>query len=274
MALFKETLATQKAPLKSMGIGKFGAQMATFPNGVKAIVKAQVFDNSPFRGIPRDSMHEREVMAYRFDRDVLGFNIVPETYMTRVGVKKASTQEFVNGLAAAQIVPKVFNKSLDDWKERVAKLAALVPQDEVQKLVAMDLVIGSRDRHAKNAIFNLDIGKCWAIDNGASFGKNLALYRNVFHKYFYLKNFSLSDDIAKALANVTPQACDDVLIWLDKRERDAVYARAQLVLDKANKLDFYTLSKGHLNNNEFPSYGRWIRSFLHREEQPELVLTW
>jgi hypothetical protein len=272
VALFKETLESQKAPLQSVGIGKFGAKLATFPNGVKAIVKAQVFDNSPFRGIARDTMHEREVMAYRFDRDVLGYNLIPETYMTRVGVKKASTQEFVNGLACGEIVPKVFNKELPDWKERVAKLASLVPQSEVEKMTVMDMVIGNRDRHARNALFNIDLGKAWAIDNGASFGTSFRLYRSVFHKYFYLKNFKPSDDTLKALANVTREACDDVLIWLSDKERDAVWARAQFILDHHDRLDFWTLSKGHLGNSEFPSHSRWIRSFLYRETQPELTL--
>lgn len=272
MALFKETLESQSAPLESVGIGKFDAKLATFPNGVKAIVKAQVFDNSPFRGIPRDTMHEREVMAYRFDKDVLGYNIVPETYMTRIGVKKASTQEFVNGLVPAEIVPKVFDKSLPDWKERIAKLASLVPQKEVEKMIIMDMVIGNRDRHARNALFNLDIGKAWAIDNGASFGSNFSLYRNVFHKYFYLKRFKPSDETLKALANVTMSACDDVLIWLSQKEREAVWARAQFVLEHHKRLNYWTLSKGRLHNAKFPSHDKELRSFIFRETQPELTL--
>lgn len=274
MSLFRETLRTQKAPLQPIGVGKFNAKLATFPNGVKAIVKTQIFSNENFRGIPRDSMHMREVMAYRFDHDVLGFDLVPETYMTRVGLAKASTQEFVTGVAAGELVPKVFDKSLPDWKERVAKLASLVPQHEVEKMVIMDLVIGNRDRHARNALFNLDLGKAYAIDNGASFGKSFSLYRNVFHKYFYLKYFKPSEDTLKALGNVTREACSDVLIWLSPAERDAVWARAQFILEKSeqNKLSFYKMSHGQLDNNSFPDRREWLRAFIHRQEQPELIL--
>jgi hypothetical protein len=272
VSIFRETLDSQKAPLKTMGIGKFNAQLAEFPNGIKAIVKTQMFDNSDFRGIPRDTMHMREVMAYRFDQEVLKFNIVPETYLTRVGMRKASTQEFVSGNACGEIVPKIFDKSLPDWKERVAKLASLLPHKEVEKLVIFDLVVGNRDRHARNALFSIDLGKAWAIDNGAAFGTSFQMYRNVFHKYFYLKNFRPSDEAMKAVASVTREACDDVLIWLSQRERDAVWARSQYILQHRDRLDYWSLSKGSLGTNDFPSHSRWMRAFLHRQDQPELTL--
>lgn len=274
MSKFHETVTTQKPDLKTIGKGRFGAKLATYENGVRAVIKPERFGNDLFRGIPSDELCRREVLAYHFDRDVLKFNIVPETLIGKFGKSsRASIQEFKQGYVPKDIVPKVFNREQEDWKQRVAKLASMMPAEDTQKMILMDLVIGSKDRHAANALINVDAKKLYAIDNGVAFGKSFKFYRNVFHKYLHFKSFTPTKEMLKAVEAVTLPVCKEVLIWLTDAEQEAVYARAQFVLEKSDKLDFWTLSKGNLGQNDFPSQSRWIRSFLHRDlAPPELMI--
>jgi hypothetical protein len=259
MSYFLQTVATQKAAAKDLPVGKFGAKIVTFPNGVKAVLKFKAFANNNFRGVPKQELHRREVAAFRLDRDVLRFHVVPETLIVKRGGREGSMQQFHQGVQARDLVPGIFDRKLPDWKYRIAKLFTLVNVDDLHKIVVFDLIINNADRHARNVIFDTFGNRVWAIDNGLAFGPYFKSYRNVFHKYLYLKNFSLSPKVRDVLEAVTKKELQEALrSFISFAEIEQVWWRIQFLLEHEGKLDFTHLSQGNMEANGFPSYEKWF----------------
>lgn len=264
MSTFFDTATRLKARTKAIGDGKFGAQLAVFENGVKSVLKLQQHSTDYFRGVPESEFHRREVAAYRLDRDLLHFDVVPETLLIRWKGQEASLQKYVEGVMARDLVPGVFDKKLNDWKFRVAKLFGMVNQSSLLHIVVLDLLVNNADRHARNIVIDTFNNKVFAIDNSIAFGKAYGHYKNVFHKYLFFSKLDIPQDVLQTVDGLTPALLKDSLgALLSGRDLDYIYWRARFVVDHSDRLAFVRVSKGNLNNNEFPSYSDWFKKKMY-----------
>lgn len=245
--------------------GKHGALRVEYGNGVTALVKQKQFRTGKFRGVSYREAHLHEVAAYLLDRDVFKFGFVPETVVGSYKGSEASVQLFVTGKTAPEIVPDVFNYEKERWKFRLSRFFAKMDLQQLARLVAFDLALGSTDRHARNVLFTTGsdgswrTGRVWAIDNGNTLGEDLAYYRNVFHKYLFLTKFDLPTFIADLFTAIKRREIEDALLQVlpaDVALTHAmqVHARIRWVLAHRKDLSFYTLSHGEMDKDGFPSY--------------------
>jgi hypothetical protein len=262
---FYTTVMTLPGKVKRLGVGRFGARQAVFDNGVKATLKPKLFSNEKFRGISRDTQYRREAAAYQLDRQVLKFGIVPPTTLTVYGTVPASIQAWAMGVTAAGIVPNVFNKNIDGWKERVARLGAKVDTEGLRKLIIFDLIVNNTDRHAKNCLFDSFTKRVWAIDNGLCFGRYLRFYNNVFHRYLYRKKLVLSPEEKTLLESITLEQLMKVLQrYLPAYDIEQTYWRVQWVL-KHESLGYVDVAPDSDSKNDFPSYKQWFKLRMRKE---------
>lgn len=260
MATSFET-AVQKGPpdkVEHMPEGRFGALKAVYGREI-AILKPKLYSNALFRGVPKDSYQRREVAFYRLDR-ALRLGLVPETLLTTHKDAEASAQQFIHGaVLPTDVVRHLWLKHAPDRELRIAKFLAQVPKASLQKLVVLDLVANSGDRHGKN--FMVDHNRqLWAVDNGISFGKAFLYYRNVVHRYGFLNSFDLMPSHIVALKSLSLAYLTDLLgDLLDTAEIYYTFWRAQFVLEHGSDLSYKTLSQGRLGKNGFPTYFGWFR---------------
>jgi hypothetical protein len=270
-AKFLNTLRTQQGEVRDIGQGRFGAKQVVFPNGVKGTLKSRLFSSESFRGIKRNTQYLREIAAYKLDKELLGWGIIPMTVMSAYQGQPASVQEWVTGVPAGGIVPDVFKKAIDGWKDRVAIFASKVNTEKLRKIVLFDLIANNVDRHGKNALFDLSANEAWAIDNGLCFGRFYHKYYNVFHKYLYRQNLVLTKAERKILESLTLNALSLTLKrYLSDRDIRETAQRVQWML-AVKDLGFSILTQGLEGRNDFPDNKDW---FIERkdEEQDNKVL--
>lgn len=262
-----------RARTKPAGDGRFGAQIVTFDNGVKGLLKVQQHSRRVFRGVPLTVFHRNEVIAYRLDRDLLELNVVPETLLIRWRGEEASLQKYVEGFQAKDLIPGVFDRKLDDWKYKVSQLSQAVNLDELAKVVIFDLVINNTDRHGKNVIIDTHNKCVYAIDNASSFLPCYKLYKNVFHKYLFLRHLGISPEIRQRLDGIRRRDLASVLgSLLPAKDVEYTYWRIRFIVDHSDRLAFARVSQGNFSNNEFPSYSMWFHKKMH-PKRDTLVLT-
>jgi hypothetical protein len=223
------------------------------------VLKVKQSKGKMFRGINTATMHRREVAAYRLDRDLFKLSVVPETLLINWKGKEASLQKYVEGFQPKEVVPDVFDRKLDGWKEKLGELAKLFDEQRLASVVLFDLVCNSADRHGKNLVMDTHNKLEWAIDNGATFGKYYGWYKNVFHKYFFYDALPVDPVLLSRLDGVTlPEVESVVRPLLSAEEASFIYWRIRFVVDHSDRLAFKRISHGKLGNNEFPSYKDWF----------------
>jgi hypothetical protein len=270
---FHDTAMRLKARTKPAGDGRFGAQIVTFENGVKGVLKVQQTSCKAFRGVPFAEFHKREVAAYRLDRDLLMLSVVPETLLIKWRGQEASLQHYVEGFQAKDLVPGVFDRKLSDWKYKVAQFADRVALDVLADVVLLDMCINNVDRHGKNVIVDTHNKGVFAIDNAASFFDCLKCYKNIFHKYLFFSNLEVPEVTRTRLASIRHRDLSSVLgSLLSPKDVEYTYWRIRFVVDHSDRLAFARVSQGNFGNNEFPSYSEWFRKKMH-PKQEMLVLT-
>lgn len=270
MSYFHDTSLTQRAKASPIGDGRFGAKLAIFENGVKGVLKEQPPTSKMFRGVCQLNMPANEVMAYRLDRDLLHFGVVPETLFITWRGKEASLQKHIEGFQPKEVVPGVFDRKLDDWKQRLQSLADIMPMSELAKVVLFDLIVNNADRHGKNLIVDTHNGnKLWAIDNGTAFGDGYTLYKNVFHKYFFYDELPVDVDTLHALDRLTERDFGDVVrpFKISPKRCSYLYWRTRFVVDHHDRLGFKRISGGRIGNNEFPSYQKWFDKKMYPKDK-------
>lgn len=271
MSDFSDTVYSQKARTKPIGEGKFGAQLATFEDGTKAVIKVKPFATSTFRGIDKQTMPQREVAAYVLDSTILDFGVVPETLLVKWQGQEASAQEFKQGaLAPRAVVPGIFDRKLSDWKMRIAQFFGLVNLDDMTRIVLLDLVMNGVDRHGKNVVVDTVNNRVFAIDNGLSFGQFYRQYRSVFHKYLFFTHLDIPEWAMNKLARVERADLEPLSEYLSPDEVEQTWLRIQFVLGHADRLAFKRMSQGQLDPNRFPSYEGWFKKQLAvlRDSEP------
>lgn len=264
----------EPARLSSLEGGKFGAQLLTFANGEKGVLKTKPFATNSFRGIPKQDLPKREVAAYMLDRDVLDFGVVPETILTRWQGREASVQKFiVSGLMPRDLVSGLFDKQLDDWKYRIAKFFTKVALEDMQKVVLLDLIMNNVDRHGKNILVDPVLKKTWAIDNGLAFGRYYRNYRSIFHKYLYYAKLHVPKWAVEKLSRVTRDQLDKALLpYLPPLLINDTWLRIKFILDHRDRLAYKRFSgRPGLGNNDVPSYEDWFKRQI-REQNTDTAL--
>lgn len=270
---FQETVRQGQGSSQPISVGKFGATLITYPNSIKAVFKYKGFGTDKYRGVPKQELHTRGVAVYRMDRDLLGFNVVPETLHVRHDGREGSLQEYKEGFQARDLVPGVFDKSLPDWKFRVAKLFNQLNLDAMKRIIVLDLICNNTDRHGRNVIVDTHGKWVWAIDNDLSFGPYFKGYRNVFHKYIYLRTFDLPHDVKAVLKGIKEKQISDTIGKLVPKEAvRQTYLRIQFLLEHQDSLAYWNLSHGGLGRDDFPSYERWFKKRLKADPQVSHVM--
>jgi len=264
---FEIAAYTSKGKVHAVGVGQFGARQVIFDNGLKGTLKKKLFSNENFRGIKKDRQYLHEVAYYQLAK-YLSIDVVPPTILTTYEDVPASLQLWVFGVAASGLVPDVFKKSIENWKEKVALFTAQVNMEKLRDIILLDLITNNTDRHGKNIIIDIISNNVWAIDNGLSFGKYFSKYYNVFHKYIYRKNFTLTTNERAVLESLTLQQIQSILHrYLTVEEIEQTFKRMQFIL-KQKDLGFEILCKEHEGRNDFPSYEEWFKTV----DKPNKVL--
>ncbi len=246
--------------------GKSGALLATYENGVKAIVKVSK-DRLPSghrrqRGIAASLHPTREVAFYRA-ASLLGFNdLVPETALTLKAMpgQTASAQLFVPAHHLNEVEPRLKEINNKHWGKVLAETCAAVPMQLWKNLLAVDILGGVRDRHANNVGFVLrtkNDAPSYSIvawDNAVSFGKSFDRYHNVFHKYLFRRSVDLGGTW-KPLDRLTRADLRDALgDYLLPEEIEDAYLRVRFFIDFPYRLPWKVCSKGIDDPHAFPKY--------------------
>lgn len=274
MSTFTDTVANGKIKkIEPLGIGRFDANLVTFSDSTKAILKYKGFSNTKFRGIDRDDFPKREAAVYWLDSKLLKFNVVPETLLIKLNGKEASIQQYMEGYEARDLQPGIFDKKLPDWKYTVAKLFSKINADDLLKITLIDLIVNNTDRHARNVIFDTHGKRVWAIDNGLSLGSFFNRYRSVFHKYMFFKRLFVPNWAIRLLEGIDLEQLEDTLDpLLTDAEILQVHLRIQFILERRDKLDFFTMAQGRFEKDGFPSYQKWFeRKMRPNPEIPHLL---
>lgn len=273
MTDFEKTVKTmQPVKLEKIGEGLFNAHLAVYSNGWKAVCKHDP-SNKVFRQLPTRLAHRREAAFYRFSQ-LFYPGVVPETYVVKVKGVECSAQMFVPGMHARAYDKKLFDTERDDFSSNFKHiLYKIASKPDWKRLVMLDVVGNSRDRHGKNIIvrpkFPIPLS---AIDNGFSLGKTFRSYRNVFHRYLF-KNHFHAPAVLKHLEKIQYNDIKEAIVPL----LDAVYAyhamkRLEWVLEFPHRLPYRVFSQGAQRTVEFPSYKKYFSSEFRRlPEKPLLV---
>ncbi len=272
-------LVTREKPRKITNApgGKSGALLATYENGVKAIVKVAK-DKLPSghrkqRGIPAALHPTREVAFYRA-AELLGYgDLVPETTLTMKAVPGvlASAQMFVPAHHLNELQPKLKNVDDRHWGTLLAETCMVVPKKFWKHLLAVDILGGVRDRHANNVGFLMKsegdrpVYRIVAWDNAVSFGRGFDRYHNVFHKYLFRRSVDLGDTW-RAFDGLTRADLRDALAdYLLPDEIEDAYLRMRFFINYPYRLPWRVCSKGNDSPHDFPKYESY---FDPVEERP------
>lgn len=267
MTKFFETVHSLTAHPAPIGEGKFGAKLLTFSNGEKGVLKAKPFATDNFRGIPKQELPKREAAAYVLDHDILDFGVVPETLCVRWNGRESSIQNFiVSGMMPRDVVPGLFDRKLDDWKYRVAKLFVKLNLDDMMKVTLLDLIMNNVDRHGRNILIDPASHRVWAIDNGLAFGRYYRGYRSIFHKYLYYARLHIPEWALAKLGKLERADLDPLTPYLTPECVEDTWLRIQFVLDHSDRLAYKRMAgvKG-FGVSKFPSYEGWFRRKMQEQ---------
>jgi hypothetical protein len=271
-------LVTREAPqhLDHAPGGKSGAMVATYENGVRAIVKASKprlpSGHRRQRGIPA-LLHPTREVAFRKAAELLGFaDLVPETVLTTKAVPGVvtSAQLFVPAHHLNEVEPDLKDTDARDWGDTLVRACMVVPKKFWKNLLALDILGGVRDRHANNvgllvkAEDDRPVYRPVAWDNAVSFGETFDRYHNVFHKYLFRRSVDLGDTWS-ALDKITRSDLSELLgPYLQPTEIEHAYLRVQFFLDFPYRLPWRVCSKGEDDSQGFPDYQSFFKPVVER----------
>lgn len=246
--------------------GKSGALLATYDGGIRAIVKAAK-DRLPSghlrqRGIPAVLHPTREVAFYRV-ASMLGYGgLVPETVLTTKAVPgiQASAQLFVPAHQLSDLRPELADLDAPGWGPLLAGTCALVPKVFWKRLLVLDIVGGTRDRHANNVglVMHVEddhpVYRIAAWDNAVSFGRAFDRYHNVFHKHVFRRSVDLGDEwrILDRLTRADLRHAAGQ--YLRPEEVEHAFLRARFFVDFPHRLPWKVCSRDNDDPQCFPDY--------------------
>lgn len=270
-SLFEHTV-TEHQPVKVEMIaeGKVGARLATFKNGVQAVMKLAE-DRSPKKGkkqsygIPVSTLPYREVAFYQLNK-LCDFDVVPETVLSHYKGVPASYQQWIQATKLYEIDKRLMNLDDEDtWVVAFRETMRSFPMNDALQLAVLDVLACSRDRHGANlgARLAIESGKArWRLfgwDNGASFSTKFTRYHNVVHKYIFRFAFDLSP-VWQKLNDLRQGAMDEALSGLlSDEEIEHTWLRLQFMREYPYKLPWSVFSQGAESPNDFPSYADYFK---------------
>ena len=271
-------LVTKEPPLKLSHApgGKSGALLATYENGMRAIIKVAKSKlpsgHSKQRGIPAELHPTREVAFYRAAK-LLGYgDLVPETVLTTKACsgRLASAQLFIPAHHLNELQPKLKNTDDKKWGALLAETCMVVPKQFWKNLLAVDILGGVRDRHANNVgllVRSQDDRPTYRVvawDNAVSFGKAFDRYHNVFHKFLLRRSFDFAGTWGSIERLQRGELRDSLGEFLRPVEIEDAYLRVQFFLDFPYRLPFRVCSDGNDSPHAFPDYQRYFRPTTER----------
>ena len=277
--MFRQVVTeTQPESVKPLPSGKSGALVATYRGGLRAVIKP-VKETMPSgkprqRGIAVRTHPFRECAYYQLAK-LVGFDhLVPETVMIEHEGVKASAQAFLPAMHLRDLNPKLKDVHARGWRRGVVKTAAKVPRRFWRQLVALDLIAGSRDRHANNVGIQMVLHeekpayRLVAWDNAVTFGLTFAKYHNVFHKFMFRTALDF-EDVWPALDKLTQ---DDFIValaeYLTAQEIEHAWLRLVFIRDAfPYRLPWTLCSGGSDEADGFPAYA----SFFDTDEKPSIL---
>ncbi|MBU6152787.1 MAG: hypothetical protein KGP28_00665 [Bdellovibrionales bacterium] len=136
---------------------------------------------------------KRDVATCALDR-ILGFNLVPETRLTRIEGGDASIQAFAKGRDFTSST--TYQKYVDEHL-RKSPDAILRHKTELERMAVLDIVSGNTDRNITNFLHDPETNRIWAIDHADSFP---LVEKSPGNQWFWLY---WSEDLAKPMEKDT-----------------------------------------------------------------------
>jgi len=273
MTEFERTIRKLKPrTVKKIGEGRFGARVAVYDNGYKALIKVPL-NGRTFRFLDTSPAHKREEAFYRLG-ELYFPGVVPETYATIMDGFPVSAQMYVPGFHPRQYDDELFDTERADFNGNFKRvLYGAAPRDKWKRLVVLDVIGNSRDRHGKNVLIRPhNPVKLVAIDNGFSLGRTFRGYRNVFHKHLYYGHFHAPAALKDLEFLDLKDIVDAIVPLVDKEHAEHVMRRIEWVLEYPHRLPFRVFSKGAKKSIDFPPYSAYFkRGFRRLPERPILV---
>lgn len=247
-----------------------GALVAEYADGTRALLKPRR-ERSPSgklrqRGLRVSTAPEREVAFYRVAKMVGYDDLVPETVLTTAALDgvPCSAQQYVTAYHLKRLCPRLKDTQDERWGDWLARASLVVPKKYWRRLLLLDVLAGSRDRHANNVGVTATLSgermvyRLVAWDNAASFGKTFDRYHNVFHKFIFRKAVDW-DEVWPVAERVTRDGLTAAIgDLLSPEEVEHAYLRVQFFLSFPYRLPWRVCSDGKDGANEFPRYSDWF----------------
>ena len=294
MTSFERTVTTQKpVNLRELTEGKTGAQVATYTNGIQAVIKSRRAQlpsgNTTQRELSVKSQPYREVAYWRLallldasSRDIRYHSfaeVVPETVLLPPnlvsGNRTTSAQVFMPAQRLQDINPvlKEDGPGTKSWNEALRATCGQAPIDQWLRVCILDIIAASRDRHANNAGLSLQVTdhgvhyKVVAWDNACTFGTpGFYRYHNVFHKQLFRDRLPLTDYYWEVLSRVRLHDFytyfDDLVQPYGQITREDVrqaFLRVQFMLHFPQRLPWLVMSRGSDDANGFPTWEHFFK---------------
>ena len=260
---FFATVLTETGRVRPVAEGNDGARQVEFSHGIKALLKPALFGTEGAHGIAECSRYRREAAVYQYDRQLLGWGVVPPTTLTVWKNRPASIMAWVPGVPARVLAPKLFESGVTpaDRAGQAALLAAKVNTDALRKVVLLDLLVNNTDRHGRNVLFDTVGNRVWAIDHGQCFGRFMDGYYEVFHRLLWPRRLVLTGDERRQLEGLTLADFTVALgRYLDPPDITMAHMRVAWVLAQED-LGFESLTAG---GRKLTAWRAW---FVRQAEQ-------
>lgn len=274
MTEFEKTVKTMKwiRKPKKIGEGRFGARLAEYENGFKAVVKPQLVGGI-FRKLPTERAPYCEEAFYHFG-ELMAPGLVPETYTIKVDGHIWSAQKWVPGFHVREYDKKVFDKECTDFMGNLRRVCfTAAPKSVWRRLALVDIVGNSRDRHGKNVLVRPKRAMPLAgIDNGFALGLTFRGTRNVFHQYLFYWRWYDPALLREASKLTVVDFKDAICPLLEPIYAEHCMRRLDWVLEYPHRMPWRIIGQGAQRSVEFPSYESWFKK-NHRQlpQRPMMV---
>ena len=275
LSRFRQTVENEKpSSVERCPEGKAGALLATYKNGVRAIVKPvrSAFPSGHERqaNMPASSLPDAEVAYWQLSRLFGWSDMVPETVWIRQGKLHGSAQQFHPTATKLYAMDKQLRQAkagTDAWRRALVDTSMQIPQHDWLRLLVLDLLAAHRDRHVHNVGVRFDVvqnevqHRLVVWDNSPAFGAAFGRYHSVFHKVLFYNEVpeAVGEHIA-LVANTPFDEYEDAL-----RERltgmqvQHTFQRAQWLRERAYKLSWRRMSANAGDSKDFPAYEGFFR---------------
>lgn len=226
---------------------------------------------SPSKSVETGGQTKRELFAYQFDHEILGFNIIPPTIATTVN------KEVSDFLVENFNAPKTEGSkaSLQAWVfGKIGKDLTLASQKDIQAMTIFDYLTNQVDRHSGNYKVDKGSGLLYGIDNGMLLGFNDWYGHSTFNE---LKEKKVDPEVQRHMRDVA-EAGNAIRNLLEKNgfdneqvkhystlitERAAIIARTgRIPVDSFEEITFMDATSPKLRE-----VGEWVeKKFNHVDD--------